>query len=63
MSYQASKLTAAQAVEIVTADLPADVPAGHVRLKLTTASLCGTDLHYFKHFANAGFRFHGFRPV
>ncbi len=56
MSYLASKLTAAQAVETLQMDLPADVPEGYVRLKLATASLCGTDLHYFKHFANAGFQ-------
>lgn len=56
MTYQASKLTAAQAVEIVDTELPAGIPEGHVRLKLATASLCGTDLHYYRHFANAGFQ-------
>ncbi|MEV8467527.1 alcohol dehydrogenase catalytic domain-containing protein [Fluviibacterium sp. DFM31] len=56
MTYLASKLTAAQAVTSVEMELPAEVPEGHVRLKLATASLCGTDLHYFKHFANAGFQ-------
>jgi L-idonate 5-dehydrogenase len=56
MTYLASKLTAAQAVETVDMDLPANVPEGFIRLKLATASLCGTDLHYFRHFANAGFQ-------
>ncbi len=56
MTYQASKLTAAKAVEIVDAELPAELPEGYVRLRLATASLCGTDLHYFKNFSNAGFQ-------
>ncbi len=29
--------------------------AGWARLKLATASICGTDMHYYRHFANAGF--------
>lgn len=56
MSYTASTLTAAQTVEITAKELPEAVPDGCVRLKLATASLCGTDLHYFKHFANSGFQ-------
>ena len=31
------------------------VPDGHVRLRLAAASLCGTDLHYYSDFSNAGF--------
>ena len=55
MGFVETKLTAARAVETsdqVVADPVAD---GHVRLHLAVASLCGTDLHYFSHFANAGF--------
>ncbi len=55
MTYTASVLTAAQTIEITTRTLPAEIPAGYVRLKLATASLCGTDLHYYRHFQNAGF--------
>lgn len=32
------------------------IPEGHVRVKLAAASLCGTDLHYYQHFSNAGFQ-------
>ncbi|KUF09862.1 zinc-binding dehydrogenase [Pseudoponticoccus marisrubri] len=50
-----TKLTAAETVD--TAPQQAGpIPEGHVRLRLAVASLCGTDLHYYAHFANAGFR-------
>ena len=55
MTHLASKLTAAGQVGIEQAELAAIPADGHVRLELATASLCGTDLHYFNHFANAGF--------
>lgn len=41
--------------------MPSAIPPDHVRLHLATASICGTDMHYFRHFANAGF--HLDRPV
>jgi len=61
MSHFATVLSAAKIIDTTARDLPEQVPAGHVRLKLATASLCGTDLHYFHHFANAGFEMQ--RPV
>ena len=56
MGYTRSLLTAAREVRIETAEMPEDIPDGHVRLKLATASICGTDMHYFRHFSNSGFR-------
>lgn len=50
-----TKLTAAQTVEAQPQE-PGPIPAGHARLRLAVASLCGTDLHYYAHFANAGFQ-------
>lgn len=50
-----SKLTSARVVDMSTQSPQAVVPQGHVRLQLAVASLCGTDLHYFSHFSNAGF--------
>lgn len=35
--------------------MPPAIEAGWVRLRLATASICGTDMHYYRHFANAGF--------
>lgn len=55
MTYTASQLTAAKQVVTLSYDLPEKPVAGDVRLKLATASLCGTDLHYYKGFENAGF--------
>lgn len=49
-----TKLTAAETVETGPQDI-GDLAEGHVRLRLAVASLCGTDLHYYAHFANAGF--------
>lgn len=56
MIYLTTKLTSAQTIELQNACLPETIENGSVRLKLATASLCGTDLHYFKHFSNAGFK-------
>ncbi|SNS60354.1 zinc-binding dehydrogenase [Antarctobacter heliothermus] len=50
-----TKLTAAQTVETLPQRL-GPIPEGHARLRLAVASLCGTDLHYYAHFANAGFQ-------
>ena len=36
--------------------MPAAIAPGHVRLRLACAGICGTDLHYFRHYANAGMR-------
>ncbi len=55
MTHPATILASARRIDLTARDLPAEVPPGHVRLALATASLCGTDLHYFRHFANAGF--------
>lgn len=49
-----TKLTAAETVETGPQETGA-IPEGHVRLRLAVASLCGTDLHYYAHFSNAGF--------
>ncbi|MEM7461970.1 MAG: alcohol dehydrogenase catalytic domain-containing protein [Pseudomonadota bacterium] len=56
MAYRKSLLSEARRIEIVEAEMPAEIPAGHARLRLGTASICGTDMHYFRHFANAGFQ-------
>ncbi len=56
MGYAKSLLTAAGTVKIVSDDMPEAIEADHVRLRLATASICGTDMHYFRHFANAGFQ-------
>ncbi|SFR52662.1 L-idonate 5-dehydrogenase [Yoonia tamlensis] len=50
-----TKLTAAREIETTSQSVQTPVPAGHARLRLAVASLCGTDLHYYAHFANAGF--------
>lgn len=55
MGYIETKLTAARAVQTSDQETTDAVPDGFVRLRLAVASLCGTDLHYFSHFANAGF--------
>ncbi len=55
MSYNKSLLTAAREMQIEQAEMPDELAPDHVRLKLATASICGTDMHYFRHFANAGF--------
>lgn len=55
MSHIQTRLTAAQSVDSAAQTAPGKIPAGHARLRLAVASLCGTDLHYYAHFANAGF--------
>lgn len=55
MTYTKSLLTAAKQIEIEQAEMPSGIEDGWVRLRLATASICGTDMHYFRHFANAGF--------
>lgn len=55
MGYVQSVLTAAKTIEIRDAEMPGTIAADDVRLRLATASICGTDMHYFRHFANAGF--------
>lgn len=48
-------------IRIVQEDEPGSLAADCLRLQLATASICGTDLHYFRHFANAGLTLE--RPV
>lgn len=55
MSYTQSILETARTVSIQQSEMPAEIEHGWVRLRLATASICGTDMHYFRHFANAGF--------
>lgn len=55
MEYLASKLTSAKHIESGKAQMPSTIESGWVRVKLAVASICGTDMHYFRHFANAGF--------
>lgn len=55
MAYTKSLLVAARSITIEDAAMPEAVEDGWVRLRLATASICGTDMHYFRHFANAGF--------
>ena len=56
MTFTASKLTAARQIAIEAVGLPDTPPEGTARLKLAVGSLCGTDLHYYQHFENAGFK-------
>ncbi len=55
MSLIETKLTAAKAITVASQATPADIPRGHARLRLAVGSLCGTDLHYYSHFANGIF--------
>lgn len=55
MNYTKSLLVAARDVRIEKAEMPAGIAPDAMRLRLATASICGTDMHYFRHFANAGF--------
>ena len=50
-----TKLCAARDIQIADQTPQTSVPEGHVRLRLAVASLCGTDLHYYSQFSNAGF--------
>ena len=61
MTFISSRLTAAKRIDIEETTLPDAIEDGAVRLRLQTASLCGTDLHYYKQFSNAGFELQ--RPV
>lgn len=49
-------MNAAREIRIEQAQMPDRIAPDHVRLRLATASICGTDIHYFRHFANAGFQ-------
>lgn len=51
-----TKLTGAKAIDIAPQAPPSTIAPGYVRLRLAVASLCGTDLHYYSAFANAGFQ-------
>ncbi len=53
--YTRSLLTAAREIRIVQAEMPPEIATDHIRLRLAAASVCGTDMHYFRHFANAGY--------
>jgi L-idonate 5-dehydrogenase len=55
MVYTKSLLTAARDVRVEEAEMPEEIAPDHIRLRLATASICGSDMHYFRHFANAGF--------
>jgi len=55
MSMIETKLTAARAISTSEQAVTNVIPDGHARLRLAAASLCGTDLHYYSQFANAGF--------
>ncbi|WP_417419296.1 zinc-binding dehydrogenase [Hoeflea sp.] len=55
MPFIETKLTAAKTITTAPQETETPLADGYVRLKLAAASLCGTDLHYFNHFANAGF--------
>lgn len=48
-------LTAAKSIDVREQAAPDALPDGYARLRLAAASLCGTDLHYYTHFSNAGF--------
>lgn len=61
MTYIATLLNAAETISVQDRTPANTIPEGHVRIALEIASLCGTDLHYFNHFANAGFLLQ--RPV
>ncbi len=55
MTYIQSLLTAAKTINVQQTEMPGHIEDDWVRLRLATASICGTDMHYFRHFANAGF--------
>lgn len=56
MRYTKSLLADARRIEIVSAEMPEETAEDAIRLRLAMASICGTDMHYFRHFANAGFQ-------
>lgn len=53
--YTKSLLASAREITIEQVEMPSDLAADALRLRLATASICGTDMHYYRHFANAGF--------
>ncbi|MGH1464834.1 MAG: zinc-binding dehydrogenase [Cognatishimia sp.] len=55
MSRLQTKLTAAKTVTVLDQNPSESPKAGYARLSLAVGSLCGTDLHYFSHFANGIF--------
>lgn len=55
MNIIETKLTAAKTLVTQPGEVSPVLGEGEVRLRLACASLCGTDLHYYAHFANAGF--------
>lgn len=55
MTYTKSLLIAAREIQIEQSEIPDEIARDHIRLRLATASICGTDMHYYRHFANAGF--------
>lgn len=55
MTYARSILEAARSVVVEDAEIGGPPQRGWARLRLATASICGTDMHYYRHFANAGF--------
>ncbi|GAA6208498.1 L-idonate 5-dehydrogenase [Cognatishimia sp. WU-CL00825] len=55
MSPFETKLTAAKTIKVNDQNLTSEIPEGHARLQLAVGSLCGTDLHYYSHFANGMF--------
>ena len=56
MRYTKSILADARRIEVLTAKMPEETAEDAIRLRLASASICGTDMHYFRHFANAGFQ-------
>lgn len=56
MRYTKSLLAGAGRIEVLSAEMPERIAEDALRLRLATASICGTDMHYFRNFENAGFR-------
>nr|GLK21519.1 L-idonate 5-dehydrogenase [Microbacterium terregens] len=55
MENLVTQLVAAGEVTVMPGEPAMPPPPGWVRLKLARAGICGTDMHYFRHFGNAGF--------
>ncbi len=53
--YVKSLLASARDIKIEQVEMPSDLAPEALRLRLATASICGTDMHYYRHFSNAGF--------
>ncbi|MDE2913322.1 MAG: alcohol dehydrogenase catalytic domain-containing protein [Paracoccaceae bacterium] len=56
MKFTRTVLERAGKVRVETACMPERIAEGDVRLRLASSGICGTDMHYFRHFANAGMR-------